>query len=167
MRRGFSIEPVDGRIGVTTTWREPIDIGAIKKDPDIKVARTVRPSGTIGQGSLVVVDLRVSFGSHAPLGCHRVVDLVPSGLVPITRLRVSYDPDNEEPVRTEVVYPEAQAGQSVVFCAEPTTRKRNVTLRYVARVISIGTYRWEPTLVESRTDPDRAAVVRAASVRIR
>ena len=166
LRPGFSIEPISGRIGVTTTWREAVDAASITQDPDIEIARTVRPTGTIGQGSLVRVELPVTFGPQAPQACHRVVDLVPSGLVPIASPPYSIDPDSGEE-RRNTAAPESVVGQRVVFCVTPSARSRTVTLRYYARVISVGTYRWEPALVESRSVADRASVVPARTVRIR
>jgi hypothetical protein len=163
---GFSIEPISGRIGVTTTWRESVDAASITPDPDIEIVRTVRPAGTIGQGSLVRVELPVTFGPQAPRACHRVVDLVPSGLVPIASPPYSIDPETGDE-RRNTAAPESVVGQRVTFCVTPSARDRTVTLRYYARVISIGTYRWEPALVESRSAADRAAVVPASTVRIR
>ena len=42
-----------------------------------------------------------------------------------------------------------------------------MTLRYYARVISTGAYRWEPAIAESRAAADRATVVPARNVTIR
>ena len=166
-RAGFSVEPIDGRLGVTTTWQEPIDAAAIPSASDITMSRSITPRGVIDDSALVAVDLRVTFGPHAPNGCHRVVDLVPSGLVPISALRGYIDPETGEEVASSVVSPDSQSGQRVVFCAEPTPRSRTTTLRYLARVISIGTYRWEPAIAASRTQAGDAAVVPEMVVRIR
>ncbi|HEX2469914.1 MAG TPA: Ig-like domain-containing protein [Candidatus Limnocylindrales bacterium] len=164
--RTFSIEPVSGRIGVASTWREPVDVSAFQIDPDITIARTIKPAGTIPSSDLVVVDLRVDFGRAAPDGCHRVVESVPSGLIPVGVLRGWVDPETgESPV--DVTYPDSQVGQHVIFCAEKSALRDRALLRYVARTITVGTYRWEPAIVESRTAPDRAAVVPSSTVRIR
>ncbi len=166
LRPGFSIEPISGRIGVTTTWREAVDASLIVDDPDLRLSRTVRPSGTIGQGSLVRVELQVTFGPQAPRTCHRVVDLVPSGLLPIAMPPYSIDEATGD-TRRNTTAPETVVGQRVIFCVAPSSRSRTVTLRYFARVVSIGSYRWEPALAESRSAADRAAVVPARNVRIR
>jgi len=126
----------------------------------------VSPSGTVDASKLVVVDLKVTFGNKAPAGCHRVTELVPSGLVPVTVLREAIDPETGEAV-PGVSYPEEQAGQRVVFCAEASRDKPVVRLRYVARVITVGRYLWEPTIVESRSGPDRAAIVPSSEITIR
>jgi hypothetical protein len=162
----FSIEPVDGAIGVTTSWQEAVKASAFEKDPDVKIERTVKPAGTVDASDLVVVDLRVTFGPKAVAGCHRVTELVPSGLIPVGVLRGVVDPESGE-VLTNVTYPEEQSGQRVVFCAQQNRESRTVRLRYVARVITVGTYAWEPTIVESRSGPDRAAIVPAREITIR
>jgi hypothetical protein len=162
----FSVEPIDGQVGVTSSWREAVEVTSFEPDPDVKVERVVSPSGTVDAGKLVVVDLKVTFGNKAPTGCHRVTELVPSGLVPVTALRAAIDPETGEEI-PGVRYPEEQVGQRVVFCAEASRENPVVRLRYVARVITVGRYLWEPTIVESRTSPDRAAIVPAREITIR
>lgn len=162
----FSIEPGTGRIGVTALWREPVSASGFEVDPDIKLTRRIRPAGIIPSTDLVVVDLQVEFGPQAARGCHRVVELVPSGLIPVGALRGWVDPESGEPL-VGVTYPDAQVGQRVLFCAENTEHQRTARLRYVARIITVGTYRWEPAIAESQTHPDRAAIVPPGSVRIR
>ena len=162
----FSIEPIGGSIGVTTIWRDPTDPTTLERDPDIEITRAVKPAGAIEAHDFVIVDLRVTFSPTASAGCHRVTELLPSGLVPVGVLRGVVDPDTGEPM-SDVTYPEEQAGQRIVFCAEPPPGSRTAHLRYVARVITTGTYAWEPTLVESRSATDRAAIVPASRVTIR
>jgi hypothetical protein len=162
----LSIERLEGEVGVASSWSEPVKASSFETDPDVKIRRTVKPSGTVDGGDLVVVDLRVTFGPKAATGCHRVTELVPSGLVPVSALRGLVDPESGE-VLTDVSYPEAQTGQRVVFCAEFDPARPTVRLRYVARVITVGTYTWEPTIAESRSGADRAAIVPADEITIR
>jgi uncharacterized protein YfaS (alpha-2-macroglobulin family) len=106
------------------------------------------------------VDLTVTFGASAPAGCHQVTDILPSGLVPVGALEGREDPsDDDEPASSGgVVRPYAESGQRVFFCAEVPSQGRSVVLRTFARVVTTGTYAWEPAVAESRTDPDRAAM---------
>ena len=160
----FAIEPIDGRIGLTTSWRAPTTVAGILPDPDLTVERTVTPAGVVGSADLVTVDLVVTFGARAPDGCHLVTDLVPSGLMPVGVRDGWIDPDTGEELR-DVTYPTEQVGQRVAFCAErPVDGATGAHLRYVARVVTAGTYAWEPAVVESRTDPDRAAVTPATTL---
>ena len=86
--------------------------------------------------------------------------------MPVGILREAIDPETGEVV-PGVSYPEEQTGQRVVFCADATRETPVVRLRYVARVITVGRYLWEPTVVESRSGPDRAAIVPAREIEIR
>jgi hypothetical protein len=162
----LTIEPVSGRIGVTTRWRQAVEASSFEPDPDISIARTVTPDGTVGSADLVTVELTVDFGATAPTGCHRVTDLVPSGLVPVGNLAGWVDEEDESAPPPTATYPYAQTGQRVYFCAETTSRSRVAHLSYVARVVTSGTYTWEPALVESRTGPDRAALSKGSVVTI-
>jgi len=163
----FSVEPVSGRVAVTTSWREPVDPAAFAADPDVKISRTVTPSGVIGTSDLVKVDLLVDLGPRPNSGCHLVTDFVPSGLVPVGSLRGWVDPDEEQGTTANTAFPYAQVGQRVYFCAEPQRDGGDVRLRYVARVISTGTYTWETAIAQSPFATDRAALTGATKITIR
>jgi hypothetical protein len=161
-----TIQPVDGRLGLSTTRRETAAIDDLDVDPDLDIERTVRPGGTIAPADLVTVDLTVTFGPQAPDGCHLVTELVPSGLTPVGVLDGWTDPETGEPP-SDVAFPLDQVGQRVTFCAErPVEGGDSARLRYVARVVSTGAYTWEPAIVSSRTAVDRAALTPATTVTI-
>ncbi len=167
-RAGLTLERIAGEIGVTTSWQEPVAAASFERDPDLKIRRTRTPSGTIKTGDLVRIDMTVTFGPKAPAGCHQVSELVPSGLIAVG-IHGAWPIDNGEGAApaADVSMPYAQTGQRVMFCAEPTARQRTVRLRYYARVITPGTYVWEPAIVESRTGADRAALTSTDTVAIR
>ncbi len=167
-RAGLTLERIDGEIAVAMRWREPVAAATFERDLDIEIRRTRSPSGTVKTGDLVRIDLTVTFGPKAPAGCHQVTELVPSGLVALGGLAawpVDYG-EGASPTAA-VSMPYAQTGQRVMFCAEPTARSRTIRLRYYARVITPGTYAWEPAIVESRTGADRVAVTPEGKVTIR
>jgi hypothetical protein len=165
----LTIEPVAGQIGVTTSWQETVKPSSYAKDPDLRITRRMIPSGRIGPASLVRVDLTVTIGRKAPSGCHLVTDLVPSGLVAVGNLQGWLDEGGESSGAANVTYPYAQVGQVVSFCADRGTRKAGAVLhlRYFARVVTSGTYTWEPSVVSSRTGTNRAALTKATVVTIR
>jgi uncharacterized protein YfaS (alpha-2-macroglobulin family) len=144
-----------------------VDPASFTTDPDVTVSRTVKPSGVIGTSDLVTVDLVVDFGSLSNTGCHTVTDFVPSGLVPVGNLRAWVDPEDTEGAAQNAAYPYAEVGQRVYFCAEPPAKGGNVRLRYVARVISAGTYTWETAIAQSPLAPDRAALTGSTKITIR
>ena len=163
----LTIESTKGQIGVTTSWRETVAPSAFSKDPDLTIKRTISPSGTIGTAALVRVDLTVTLGAKAPSGCHLVTDIAPSGLVPVGNLQGWVDPNDDRPAPKNVQYPFAQVGQRVSFCASRGKGATTVRLRYFARVVTGGTYTWEPAVVESRSRSGRAALTTMKEVTIR
>lgn len=164
----LAIEALAGTVGVATTWREPIAARAFSPDPDVTITRRVSPSGAIASSDLVVVDLIVKFGPQAAAGCREVTELVPSGLTPVGADAVWPDPDDEmEPAEPGVIRPYDQSGPRVSFCADPGHGRRELTLRYVARVVTPGTYAWEPAISLARNRTDVATLTPATTLTIR
>jgi len=164
----LALERISGAVGVTTTWREAADASVFKQDPDVTLTRAVTPSGTVDGSDLVRVDLRIKFGSQAASGCLQVTELVPSGLAPVGSLATWIDPDDEgERPDPGVQMPYDQSGSRVFFCAGWTAQQHEVTLRYYARVVTPGTYAWEPAIAESTSQADRAAFTAATQIVVR
>ncbi len=151
---------------MTTDWREPVKASTIERDADITVTRTVSPGGTVKSGDLVIVSLRVRFGQQAPTGCHLVTELVPSGLIAVGQLDGVFYSDGID-MPEGATPPFEQIGQRLSFCAENGTKDHVDDLRYEARVITPGTYTWEPAVVESRTSANHAALTGSRTVTIR
>lgn len=167
----LKLEHLSGAVGVTTSWREPVKATALERDPDVALRRFIKPAGTIGTDDLVQVDLFMDFKPKAPKGCYQVTDLAPSGLVPVGSLAGWINPDTGEPSYPNgVIMPYAQTGQRVSFCAVPfvvMTGPEGLNLRYYARVVTPGTYAWEPAIAESKTGANRAATTPQAEITIR
>jgi hypothetical protein len=165
----FTVEPLSGRVAVTTSWREPVDPATFSVDPDVSLSRTITPTGVIGSSDLVRVDLQVDFGRLSNAGCHTVTDLAPSGLIPVSSLRgwVGEGDEEQPPNMGTATLPYAQVGQRVDFCAAPTAGKSVADLRYFARVISPGTYTWETAIAQSPLSPGTAAMTGATTITIR
>jgi hypothetical protein len=164
----LTIERIAGSVGVTTSWHETIVPTALRPDPDITISRSVRPVGTVGSADLVKVELTVTFGLQAAAGCHQVTELVPSGLTPVGSLASWVDPDSEEPIPANgATMPYDQTGPRVFFCADPSSPTSSHLLRYYARVVTPGTYAWEPAIAESRSQDGRASLTAPSTVVIR
>ena len=159
----LQVKSVTGTLGVTTTWREPIVPADVKPDPDITLVRTVSPA-VIDGADLVTVTLTATFGAQAASGCHQVTDLLPSGLTPVGSLAAW--PDTEEDAGSTLGYtsPYDQSGPRIFFCADPDARHPTVTMRYFARVVTPGTYVWEPAVAESRSQAGHASLTAAGTV---
>lgn len=162
-RPGLVIEAVKGRLSVVGSWEES-GAPAAPATADLDLERSVTPEGTIGRSDIVRVTLRPTYGFAAPDGSYRVVDLAPSGLAPIER------PDEwgVDPEFRAAIFPMTIDGQRVVFgTGKPLPGDQEWPLVYYARVVTPGTYAWEPTTLTSETVPDAWVATDATTVTIR
>ena len=68
----LTLEQLAGAVGVATAWREPVSASVLTPDADVTMTRTVTPNGTVASSDLIRVDIRVTFGPQAALGCLQV-----------------------------------------------------------------------------------------------
>ena len=169
-RESLRIDPVDGSIVVVARWDGPVDDGALEAPVGVSVVRTVTPDGPIAPTRTVVVSYAVTLGATAVTGCWRLTDLVPSGLVPVDnggrQGEVEETDDTGEPLGDFVQPPSMVDGQRVEFCVEPDPRRPTTELRYLARVITSGTYAWEPTVLQSMVVPAQGIALPATTVTV-
>jgi hypothetical protein len=163
-RAGLQLEALAGKVGVTSTWREPARPGDFEQDPDIRLERGPLPA-TVSANNLVRVNLTVTFGEKALSGCYTVVDFVPSGLRPISEL-AGWSGDDEDPERSFYVPPYDETPERVTFCADRPKGSNVVHLRYYARVVTSGSYAWEPAIARYSSGSTRAAITPAGDVTI-
>ena len=163
----FSVERLAGAVGVTTGWREPIGSPATSPDADVTISRSVQPGPAVTVADLVVVELHMTFGAQAATGCRQVTELVPSGLAPVGPGSRWADPEAEGGYDPSIVLPYDQSGSRVRFCVTYDGKLADYTLRYVARVVTTGTYAWEPAIVQPETGDAIVGVVPASSITIR
>lgn len=165
-RGTLTLEPLNGSVGLATSWQEPQEPGMIAPDPDLTLTRTVLPAGDIPSTALVEVRLTATFGPQAVSGCYAVTDLVPSGMAPIARLQVW--PGYESGDRAEdFVEPFEIEAQRVSFCVEPSKPGRSVKMRYFARVVSPGEYAWEPAVIQSTAAAESLNLTATGRVTVR
>jgi hypothetical protein len=156
-RPGLVLEPVGGRVAVAADWREPVVTTGVGTVADLTLSRTL-PSEPVATTELVVVDLALKAGRMAPTAsCYEVVELVPSGLAAVTL--TPWDPD------PELITPSNITGQRVTFCA-PIGPSGTARMRYAARVIGAGDFRWEPAIAQLPGAPEAAAITSAGTVTI-
>jgi hypothetical protein len=145
-----TLSPVSGSVIVTTRWEGPLDVASLQDVGVTTFKRTVSPSGTVPVDGLVTVDYTVELAADADGSCWQVTDLVPSGLAPIWNGMDRYREDGDgEPGASGAVGPWRVEGQRVDFCVALDPRTPIQHLRYVARVVTPGTYRWEPAVIQS------------------
>jgi alpha-2-macroglobulin len=162
-RATLSLQRLTGDLVVNAAWIGDAAAADLPSAPGITITRTVSPADAAPPDELVQVRLTVSFSSSVPTGCYDVTDLLPSGLAPV----VSSPgwPDDPEVIRNAYA-PYAVDGQRVSWCVDPSDR-RTWQLAYSARVVSPGTYRWEPAVIQSTIAVSLGAATPATTFTIR
>ena len=159
-----SIEPVSGTALLVQTWDAALNPASLKARDGVTITRTVTPAGAIAADDTVIVEYHVTIPS-AELGAGwRLVDTAPSGLAPIPFYGGFAADDAAAPV--EVVSPTFMDGQRVEFLVGWDPTRLGYTLRYVARVVTPGTYTWEPSVLQSTVDPAWGLTVAPATITI-
>jgi hypothetical protein len=156
-RSTLRLEPASGRVGVVVEGRVVVAPGTLNPHADLSITRAT-PAEPIADDRIVVVDLTATFTASAPPGCYDVVELVPSGLAPLSLGVVETD-------ETGVSWPTSVVGQEVSFCAENDARTGHTAhLRYRARVVNQGTFAWEPAVMQLAGAPELLALTPGATV---
>jgi hypothetical protein len=157
---GAKIEPVDGSVLVIQAWDAALSASTLAPADGVSVQRTITPAGSIAETDVVVVTLDVTVPYGAGDGCWSLVELAPSGLAPV-------DPSGmDRSVESDIVLPVAVDGQRVTFCVGPDPKRTDFRLRWAARVVTPGTYTWEPAVLQSPVDPSVGMVLPAATITI-
>jgi hypothetical protein len=156
---GLVAENLSGRVSVAVDARVPVAPASLRPHASVTLTRTLpdQPIPTVG---LVTVDLTATFAEAAPDGCYDVVELVPSGLAPLS---IAASEEDE----ATVTWPSSVVGQEVRFCAQNSPESgHSAHLRYVARVVNEGTFAWEPAVMQLSAAPELLAITPAGTARI-
>jgi len=157
------LSTVRGKVLVATSWEGLLDPTSLHAATAMSFDRTVTPTGAIAADQLVTVEFSVALGEDPDKGCWRVTDLVPSGLAPLAA-PPSW-PDESTPPGSEG--PWRMTGQRVDFCVAFDPKVPVHHLRYVARVVNSGVYRWESAVLQSSVILDRGVVLPAFDLEIK
>jgi len=161
-RAGFRLETLDGSLAVVASWTRAPGAADLPGGDLVTITRTVTPSSGASTTGLVKVSLRVVFAPTAPTGCWNVSDRAPSGLAPLANVHGWADDESSRPS----AWPYEVAGQRVSWCLDPALGRDHV-LTYSARVVSAGTFTWEPAVVQSVAAPDAGAATPPVTYTIR
>jgi hypothetical protein len=173
-RSAMRIEPASGSVSVTALWDDPAgspaDVGP--PNPDLSLTRTSTPPSPIPANGIVKVTLVLTVSGPTRTGEVEVVDLLPSGLVALPEPAgwAAADATGYEvgPTRVE--------GQRVVFTVSFGDRDEvegrpvvpgTFRLAYFARVVTPGTYAWQPAVAREVSAPGLASATPSGSVELR
>ncbi len=165
-REALRLAPESGSLGVASSWREPLDPSSIAEDESIVVERSVSPAGVIRSSDLVEVTLKVNLGPATVDDCYLVTEVAPSGLAPLREGTSWRQRGGRKAAAGTGLQPWSVAGQQVSWCIWANPRKPLQTLRYEARVVNPGSFRWEPAVVQSTRAPELIRLSEAGVVDI-
>ncbi|HEY3333921.1 MAG TPA: Ig-like domain-containing protein, partial [Candidatus Limnocylindrales bacterium] len=161
------LEPGNGSVLVTTTTAEPFDPRSLTAPDGQSITRTVTPGTTVQATDIVTVDFSVTPAGRGTEGCWIVTDNAPSGIVPIPAPTDVYGGDEEDVDAPRTIWPMDITGQRVSFCVGHDPKHPTAHLRYLARVITPGEYRWEPTVLQSALIHEQGSWVPEETLTIR
>ena len=162
-RSTVHLATVRGHVLVSSTWEAPLDPASPHTVNAMAFDRSVTPTGPIAADQLVTVEFSVALGDDPDSGCWRITDLLPSGLAPLAAPPVWPNAD----ARPGTEGPWRISGQRVDFCVTSDPKVPVHHLRYVARVVTPGVYRWEPAVLQSSVIPERGIVLPASDLVIK
>lgn len=157
-RATFKLEPLAGVLAVVSSWTG--SAADVPSRGPVTITRVISPASNATDDRLVRIRVTIDFGVLATDECWQITDLAPSGLAPIARPSQWDDESGRDVGR-----PWQFDGQRVSWCASPNRLYR--TFEYAARVVSPGTYRWEPTIVQSVLAPEVGAATSGSTYTIR
>ena len=156
-RSTLRLEPISGNVGVTVEGRVVVAPATLDPHPDVTLTRAL-PGSPVVAGRIVVIDLTATFAAQAPTGCYDVVELVPSGLAPLSIGLGEVD-------EAGVTGPTSVVGQEVRFCAVNDVKTgHSARLQYRARVVNEGTFGWEPAVMQLPGAPELLALTPARTL---
>jgi len=147
---------VEGDLGITVIDERPFQEGDINKDSDISIKREYYVNGkkteSFKDGDLIEVRLYPSLGSKALRGDYQVVDILPSGLIPVTKL-LNWDNYSSN---CNFWYPYDIEGQKVKYNIWGSWNRSGCSgyISYYARVKTRGSYKAEPATLQSLVNPE-------------
>jgi len=163
-RSTLKLEPLAGKLTIVASWTG--DGASLPSAGGVTIQRKVTPSNDARDDRLVQVVITVGLGTVPYTGCWQIRDVAPSGLAPIERSWEWPEVDGEEgAVSDQIPRPYDIDGQTVLWCLTRHDRSRSVT--YSARVVSPGTYAWQPAVIQAVDAPEMGASTEATTYTIR
>jgi hypothetical protein len=132
------------------------------KDENISIKRSYEiggiPTKQFNEGDLVLVRLYPQFGARSLEGSYQITDYLPSGLRPIDQEGERYNSYNSR------IYPSEINDQKITFIVN---KGEALPIYYYARVVSKGSYKAEPTILQSLRSLESITISNEDSVTIK
>jgi len=144
----FALSKVKGNLGIVASYEQESSPSKIIKDSNLSLTRIYEVNNTnnsakeFKEGDLVKVRLIPSFNTNSLDGAYQIVDYLPSGLRPADE-EATYGYDSYYGYR---IYPTEISDQKVTFIIGKNSTS---PIYYYARVVSKGTYKAEPAILQS------------------
>jgi alpha-2-macroglobulin len=141
----LELSNITGRLGIVASYEQQSSPESISKDENLSLSRSYEVNGGVtkefNEGDSVLIRLTPRFSENALNGYYQIIDYLPSGLRPIDQESRKYYSSYDSRI-----YPTEIKDQKVTFLID-----KNVTMPiyYYARVVSKGTYKAEPALLQS------------------
>jgi len=155
---------ISGRVGLVSIFEKISSPSEIERNSTIGLSRNYSVSGRItnefNDGDLVRIDITPTFATGAISGAYQVIDYLPSGLRAVTNLQ-------KTPIERGThyhLYPSNIEDQKVTFVIWKDFPR---PFFYYARVVSKGSYKAEPTLIQSLKSLESANIANEEVITIR
>jgi len=149
---------IEGKITMFSFYERSKDPAELTKNSELSISRKYlvnnQPVQSFSEGDVVLVRLDPNIVNTAIDGSYQIIDYLPSGLKPITRI---YERGiRESTICDSIWYPQKIVGNAVYFQIykgfDNSIMCANRTLNYYARVVTKGIYRANPVMIQSMKD---------------
>lgn len=159
---------IKGRVGITTITEQPIQTGDIRQDTDIGIRREYYVNGkqtnSFSERDLIEIRLYPKITAQALDGSYQITDILPNGLLPVTKLYGGYYDSG-----CHAWYPYNVDGQKVKYHIWKSWNNNRCSnyISYYARVKNKGSYKAEPAILQSIVNPEFVNYSDSGTVTIR
>ncbi|OGZ58432.1 MAG: hypothetical protein A3B96_04280 [Candidatus Spechtbacteria bacterium RIFCSPHIGHO2_02_FULL_43_15b] len=165
---------VHGNISVMSLYQTSVEPNELVRNDELSLRREYRVNGqklnSFNEGDVVMVRLDPDIAKSAIDGVYQVIDYLPSGLKPATRV---YETglSNERNDCNIIWYPSKIVNSTVYFTInkefDNSAYCQNRTINYYARVVSKGKYTANPAIIQSLKNLNSLNISREDVVEIR
>lgn len=161
--KSFKMVKSKGRVAVVASYDKPSSPDQVVQDSNLSITRSYEARGNVTkefkEGDIIKIRLIPQFKPASLDGVYQVIDHVPSGLRPIENTTLRFNDD-----RGNRAYMAGVDGQKVTFVI---IKEWSVPVYYYARVVSKGTYKAEPAILQSLRSIDSLTVSHEDSIVIK